>query len=167
MRANQPNTRAGEQQQRTHCVVVTFATSQLPSAWLKFLAPLNISPWEEVKSSVRANQPNTRADVQQQRTHVVVVTLATSHFEMSSLKSALSRVHLLSNEASPQKRLPMFVMSEVSQAVMFPYFTVAADGLLNQSSRASTMLPSVSCSVAAEGTADGVAEGALEGAADL
>ena len=100
-----------------------------------------------------ANQPNTRADVQQQRTHVVVVTLATSHFEMSSLKSALSRVHLLSDQASlpssPQKRLPMFVMSEVSQAVMFPYFTVAADGLLNQSSRASTMLPSVSCSVAA------------------
>ena len=38
VRANQPNTRADEQQQRTHFVVVTFATSQLPSAWLKFVA---------------------------------------------------------------------------------------------------------------------------------
>ena len=59
-------------------MVVTLATSQLPSAWLKFVAPLNMDLWEEVQSSVRANQPNPRADEQQQRTHTVVVTFATS-----------------------------------------------------------------------------------------
>ena len=78
VRANQPNTRAGEQQQRTHNVCVTFATSQLPSASLKFVALENMELWEEVESSVRANQQNTRADEQQQRTHAVVVTFATS-----------------------------------------------------------------------------------------
>ena len=48
-------------------MVVTFATSQLPSAWLKFVAVLNIILWEEVQSSVRANKPNMRADEQQCR----------------------------------------------------------------------------------------------------
>ena len=59
-------------------MAVTFATSQLPSAWLKFVAESNIWLWEEVKSSMRANQQNTRVDEQQQRTHYVVVTFATS-----------------------------------------------------------------------------------------
>ena len=78
-------------------MVVTFAMSQLPSSWLKFVAVWNMDLWEEGESSVRANQPNTRADEQQQRTHVVVVTFATSHFEMSSLKPALDREHMSSN----------------------------------------------------------------------
>ena len=68
-------------------MVVTFATSQLPSAWLKFVAEENMALWEEVQSSVRANQPNTRADGQQQRTHYVVVTLATSQFPTSPLNA--------------------------------------------------------------------------------
>ena len=59
-------------------MVVTFATFQLPSAWLKVLASLNMFLWAEVKSSMRANQPNTRAGEQQQRTHLVSVTFATS-----------------------------------------------------------------------------------------
>ena len=59
-------------------MAVTLATSQFSSAWLKFLAPLNMELWEEGESSVRANQQNTRADEQQQRTHLVSVTFATS-----------------------------------------------------------------------------------------
>ena len=59
-------------------MVVTFATSQLPSAWLKVSALMNMPLWEEGESSVRANQTNTSADEQQQRTHSVVVTFATS-----------------------------------------------------------------------------------------
>ena len=46
-------------------MVVTFATSQFSSAWLKFVASLNMYLWEKVQSSVRADQPNTRADEQQ------------------------------------------------------------------------------------------------------
>ena len=65
---------------------VTFATSQLPSAWLKFVATLNMPLWEEGESSVRANQQNTRADEQQQRTHLVVVTFATSQLPSAWLK---------------------------------------------------------------------------------
>ena len=122
VRADRPNTRADEQQQRTHIVVVTFATSQFPSAWLKLMATVNMELWEEVKSSVRANQPNTRAGQQQQRTHFVVVTLAASHFEMSSLKS----VYL--------KRSSVAVMLEVSQPVMTPYCAVAVGLLLIQRS---------------------------------
>ena len=122
VRANQPNTRADEQQHRTHVVSVTFARSQFPSAWLKFVAVSNMALWEEVQSSVRANQPNTRADEQQQRTHLVVVTFATSHFEMSSLKFVLA---LKSSSMA-------VMMLEVSQPVMFPYFTVAVGWSLIQ-----------------------------------
>ena len=86
MRANQQNTRVDEQQQRTHYVVATLATSQFPTAWLKVLASLNMPLWEEVQSSVRANQPNTRADEQQQRTHSVRVTLVTSQLQTAWFK---------------------------------------------------------------------------------
>ena len=68
-------------------MVVTFATSQLPSSWLKFLAPSNMFLWAEVQSSVRANQQNTRAGEQQQRTHFVSVTLATSQLPTSPLNA--------------------------------------------------------------------------------
>ena len=60
-------------------MVVTLATSQLPTSPLNPLAPWNMPLWEDGELSVRANQPNTRADEQQQqRTHTVVVTFATS-----------------------------------------------------------------------------------------
>ena len=85
-RANKPNTREDEQQQRTHSVTVTLATSQFSSVWLNRMALANMLLWEEVQSSVRAKQPNTRADEQQQRTHLVCLTFATSQLPSAWLK---------------------------------------------------------------------------------
>ena len=65
---------------------VTLATSQLPSAWLKLLATKNMDLWEEVESSVRDSTNRTHRDEQQQRSHLVVVTSATSQFPSVWLK---------------------------------------------------------------------------------